>query len=187
MILECKSCQKKFVVPDNAIPATGRLVQCSSCGNKWTQFPVKKKDTNKPINFSAKKKVIEKPAKIPPKIQKKKIVSTPIKKKKIVKKRSGPSIYSKEYLEKKHGIKINENLEKSKRSLKSNKPSSTSALGFYSYFLIFIVLVLAFFGILNLTKEIIISNIPITEKYINYFYENLDNFLILFKDLFNFY
>ena len=73
-------------------------------------------------------------------------------------------------MEKKHGIKINENLEKSKSRFKNDKPSSTSALGFYSYFLIFIVLVLAFFGILNLTKEIIISNIPITEKYINYFY-----------------
>ena len=43
MILECKSCQKKFIVPDNAIPNAGRLVQCSSCGNKWTQYPLKKK------------------------------------------------------------------------------------------------------------------------------------------------
>ena len=40
MILECKSCQKKFIVPDNAITNAGRLVQCSSCGNKWTQYPV---------------------------------------------------------------------------------------------------------------------------------------------------
>ena len=44
MILECKSCQKKFLVPDNAITSSGRLVQCSSCGNKWTQFPLKKKN-----------------------------------------------------------------------------------------------------------------------------------------------
>ena len=42
MILECKSCKKKFIVPDNAIPSSGRLVQCSSCGNKWTQFPQEK-------------------------------------------------------------------------------------------------------------------------------------------------
>ena len=40
MIIECNSCNKKFNVPDNAIPATGRLVQCSNCGNKWTQYPV---------------------------------------------------------------------------------------------------------------------------------------------------
>ena len=42
MILECKSCNKKFLVPDSAITSTGRLVQCSSCGNKWTQYPIKK-------------------------------------------------------------------------------------------------------------------------------------------------
>ena len=51
MILECKSCQKKFLVPDNAITNVGRLVQCSSCGNKWTQFPIEKK-TIKMLNFS---------------------------------------------------------------------------------------------------------------------------------------
>ena len=43
MILDCQCGEKKFVVPDNAISATGRLVQCSSCGNKWTQFPIGKK------------------------------------------------------------------------------------------------------------------------------------------------
>ena len=43
---------------------------------------------------------IEKPVKVTSKIQKEKIFSTPIKKKERVKKRSGPSIYSKEYLEK---------------------------------------------------------------------------------------
>ena len=44
MILECKSCSKKFLVPDSAITSNGRLVQCSSCGNKWTQFPAKKEN-----------------------------------------------------------------------------------------------------------------------------------------------
>ena len=41
MLINCKSCEKKFVVPDSAITESGRLVQCSSCGNKWTQYPVK--------------------------------------------------------------------------------------------------------------------------------------------------
>ena len=44
MIIQCKSCQKSFVVPDNAITSSGRLVQCSSCGNKWTQYPVLQKE-----------------------------------------------------------------------------------------------------------------------------------------------
>ena len=42
MILSCNSCEKKFVVPDNAIGTNGRLVQCSSCGNQWRQFPINK-------------------------------------------------------------------------------------------------------------------------------------------------
>ena len=42
MILNCDSCGKKFVVPDNAITASGRMVQCGSCGNKWKQFPIEK-------------------------------------------------------------------------------------------------------------------------------------------------
>ena len=41
MILKCNSCEKKFVVPDQAITAAGRVVQCGSCGNKWKQYPVK--------------------------------------------------------------------------------------------------------------------------------------------------
>ena len=40
MILSCNSCGKKFVVPDSAITASGRMVQCGSCGNKWKQFPL---------------------------------------------------------------------------------------------------------------------------------------------------
>ena len=60
MILECKSCQKKFLVPDNAIPSSGRLVQCSSCGNKWTQYPEKKIVKPKKSILSQKKYQIKK-------------------------------------------------------------------------------------------------------------------------------
>ena len=59
MILECKSCKKKFIVPDNAIPPSGRLVQCSSCGNKWTQFP-QEKETKEKNKIISSKKVVEK-------------------------------------------------------------------------------------------------------------------------------
>jgi len=59
MILSCNSCEKKFVVPDNAISASGRMVQCSSCGNKWKQFPIKKtvqtKERPKPVETAIKK------------------------------------------------------------------------------------------------------------------------------------
>ena len=57
MILSCNSCEKKFVVPDNAIGISGRLVQCSACGNKWKQFPIK---SNLEKDASNKKIIIDK-------------------------------------------------------------------------------------------------------------------------------
>jgi len=185
MILECKSCQKKFVVPDNAIPAAGRLVQCSSCGNKWTQFPVTKKVTKKPKSPNPKNEKKEKQIIAPSKFKEIKPFGI-IKKKKKIKKRSGPSIYSKEYLEKKHGINIDENYKNTSKN-KSNKKVSKSYFGFYSYLIIFLFSVTSIIGILNLTKGIIIFYFPFVEIYINYLFENLYNFGILFRDTFNLY
>ena len=185
MILECKSCQKKFIVPDNAIPSTGRLVQCSSCGNKWTQYPVSKNIVTEK-NYPTKKEVSKKTVKAPQKVKEQKIFNAPLTKKKKVNKRTGPSIYSKEYLEKKHGIKIdgkNKNLSKEKSVIKY----SQSYFGFYSYLFIFFFLIFSVIGILNLTKEIIIFHFPFTEIYIEYLFENLNNFMIIFKDAFNLY
>ena len=171
MILECKSCEKKFIVPDNAITSGGRLVQCSSCGNKWTQFPIKKRAENK-----SKISVV--------KIQEEKAFYPTVKKKKKIKKKVGPSIYSKEYLEKKHGIKIDESTSK---ILKNNKIKNTkkSYFGFYSYLIIFLISISLFIGILNLTKEIIIFHLPFTEMYIEYLFENLNYFRILISDALN--
>jgi predicted Zn finger-like uncharacterized protein len=78
MLINCNSCQKKFVVPDSAIKESGRLVQCSACGSQWKQFPVKEK------------------------IYEKKEVKV---KKKSKKKRG---LYTEEYLKKKHGLVIND-------------------------------------------------------------------------------
>tara|TARA_Y100000992_G_C21094855_1_gene409751 strand:+ start:25 stop:588 length:564 start_codon:yes stop_codon:yes gene_type:complete len=187
MILECKSCQKKFIVPDNAITNTGRLVQCSSCGNKWTQFPVAQKVIKERIKFSAKKSEIKNTIKTSPKIKKEeKNLSKIEKKKKKIKKKSGPSIYSKEYLEKKHGIKIDGNVLNVSKN-KSGKKMIQSYFGFYSYLIVFLLILTSMIGILNLTKEIIIFNFPFTEVYIEYLFENLNNFGILFKDTFNLY
>ena len=68
MILTCNSCGKKFVVPDSAITASGRMVQCGSCGNKWKQFPVD--EIIKPKSSPRTKKVVSKHQPVQPKIQK---------------------------------------------------------------------------------------------------------------------
>ena len=51
MLLNCTSCQKKFIVPDSAVTKSGRLVQCGSCGNKWTQYPVENTNLIKKKNY----------------------------------------------------------------------------------------------------------------------------------------
>ena len=88
MIINCKACEKKFVVPDQAIPTKGRLVKCSSCGNKWEQFPL----ANKTSKISLDQKIKTK------KVQKKRIIKKSNKKNNT----KEISLYSPEYLEKKH-------------------------------------------------------------------------------------
>ena len=67
MILTCNSCDKKFVVPDNAITASGRMVQCGSCGNKWKQFPTNQ--TVKTQVFPKSKKIVSKTPQIKQKVK----------------------------------------------------------------------------------------------------------------------
>ena len=86
MLVNCNSCQKKFIVPDGAITQSGRLVQCGSCGNKWTQYPIQ--------NLELKEKKF-------------------IKKIKIIKKtRVKKNLYTAEYLQKKHGLVIEKQSDK---------------------------------------------------------------------------
>lgn len=40
MRLTCPNCEAQYEVADNAIPARGRDVQCSSCGHAWFQRPL---------------------------------------------------------------------------------------------------------------------------------------------------
>jgi len=53
MIIECKSCSRKFIVKDNDIPEDGRVVQCGYCSVTWHQMPasiLRKKDEKSEIN-----------------------------------------------------------------------------------------------------------------------------------------
>ena len=173
MILNCNSCGKKFVVPDNAITASGRIVQCGSCGNKWKQFPINKVKKNKTVSSS--QKIVTKPQPISEKTQKpKKIKKTPIKKTREI------SLYSPEYLEKKHGIKINE--QKSQKLLGKNSNEKVS-FGFYSSLLVFIVIIISFSRILYFFQEFIIQQIPVAKFYLDYFFENIRNLFEIFKNL----
>tara|TARA_Y100001970_G_scaffold252867_1_gene327022 strand:- start:217 stop:750 length:534 start_codon:yes stop_codon:yes gene_type:complete len=173
MILTCNSCGKKFVVPDSAITASGRMVQCGSCGNKWRQFPVG--EVKKTQSISRTKKVVSKPQPDKQKIQKpKKIKKTAPKKSREI------SLYSPEYLAKKHGIKINDTHSEKKIS----KPEKGKvSFGFYNSLIVFIFFVIALSRILYFSQELIITNIPASEYYLNYFFESIRNIFEIWKNL----
>ena len=170
MILTCNSCGKKFVVPDNAITASGRTVQCGSCGNKWKQFPPQnlKKETiiDKKISPSIKKSV--------PKITKPKT--------KKIKKPREINLYSPEYLQKKHGISLN-NVEKNRKQIIDKKVS----FGFYNSLLLLIVLIIIVSRGLYFFQDFITQNLPFTEFYLNYFFESIRNMFEIFKNLISSY
>ena len=159
MILTCNSCEKKFVVPDNAISATGRLVQCSSCGNKWTQFPISKK-------IKTKEKISK--IKLPPKkIQS----STKIAKRK-TKKKTGPNLYSPEYLAKKHGIKLDSKIPIKDKTTKNKTKVS---FGFYYSLIVWVIILISILRLVYFGQNIIVEQFPISEIYINYLFESIRN------------
>ncbi len=170
MILSCNSCGKKFVVPDNAITSAGRMVQCGSCGNKWKQYPLNQaKKSEKKSSQSITK-------------QKTKLIKKG--KKNNLKKPREISLYSPEYLAKKHGIKINNAKPlKTVDSIKKNKVS----FGFYNSLIVFIFIVISISRILYFTQGFIISKIPISEFYLNYFFESVRNIFEIWKNLITIY
>ena len=177
MILTCNSCGKKFVVPDSAITASGRMVQCGSCGNKWRQYPVG--EVKKTQSIPRTKKIVSKPQPIKQKIEKpKKVKRTAPKKPREI------SLYSPEYLAKKHGIKINDAQPEKKISKQEKRKVS---FGFYNSLIVFIFFVIALSRILYFSQGFIISNIPASEYYLNYFFESIRNIFEIWKNLITYY
>ena len=165
MLVNCNSCQKKFSVPDSAIKESGRLLQCGYCGNKWMAYPI--------IKNSVKK--IEKKTSV--KIEQPNNVSN--KKTLIKKKKREIKLYSDEYLKKKYGLTIkNPSNYQSKKQKKIN-------FNFSSYVFIIIVFIITFFGVLNLTKDIVSESYPTTVLYFDYLYEFIDTLKIKISELVN--
>ena len=166
MILTCNSCSKKFVVPDSAISASGRTVQCGSCGNKWKQFPINVIKNTETISN------------IPKIVSKTQPVKQKTKKTKKINKRKPREIdlYSPEYLAKKHGIKLSETLE-------APRASKKVSYGFYGSFIILIVFLIIFSRSLYFFQDYIIEKLPVTEFYLEYFFESIRNLFEIWKNL----
>ena len=158
MLVNYNSCQKKFVVPDSAITEKGRLLQCGSCGNKWTQYPIQEgqKTIKAPIKTSNTEKIVKK--------------SISVKKTSKSRKRE-VDLYSEEYLKKKHGLVIKNSISIDSSNLKRK---SSTGIGFYGNVIILIIFLVTIFGVLDLNKFLVINKFPFLETYINYLYDSLE-------------
>mgnify|MGYP001185845207 CR=1 FL=1 len=158
MLINCNSCKKKFTVPDNAITKSGRLVQCGSCGNKWTQYPADNTETKK------RDTIVSKTSNLKTKVRK--------------------NLYTADYLQKKHGLIINES-NKPQDKKKLNKKEKKTSFGFYSYVFFLLIFLITIFGLINLSKEIVVLKYPASEPYIEYLYEVIEIIKIFFTELMN--
>ena len=158
MLVNCNSCQKKFVVPDSAITEKGRLLQCGSCGNKWTQYPIQEgqKTIKAPIKTSNTERIVKK--------------SVSAKKASKSRKRE-VDLYSEEYLKKKHGLVIKDAIS---TDSSNSKRKSNTGIGFYGNVIILIIFLVTIFGLLDLNKFLVINKFPFLETYINYLYDSLE-------------
>ena len=170
MIITCNCGLKKFSLPDNSIPAAGRMVQCGSCGLKWKQFPVNEINNSEPI--SKIKKIASKPKQVQPKIQKaKKVKKTSVRKSREI------DLYSPEYLAKKHGIKLGG------EEVKKTSSNEKISLGFYNSLLLFVVIVIVLSRGLYFFEDFVVQKLPFTEFYIDYFFESIRNVFEIWKNL----
>ena len=179
MILTCNSCSKKFVVPDSAITASGRTVQCGSCGNKWKQFPVKEIIKTKSVrNFEKKSK----PTQAQPKIQKSKKT-----KKTSERKPREIDLYSPEYLAKKHGIKLDgNNFSKTSSKVRTYSKDKVS-FGFYNSLILFLLIIIVLSRGLYFFQDFVVQKLPFTEFYVDYFFESIRNLFEIWKSLISSY
>ena len=157
MIITCNCGLKKFSLPDNSIPAAGRMVQCGSCGLKWKQFPVN--EINNTEQISNIKNIAPKPKQVQPIRQKtKKVKKTSVRKPREI------NLYSPEYLAKKHGIKL------SSIEVKKNPSKLKVYFGFYNTLLLFLLLIIVLSRGLYFFQDFVVQKLPFTEFYINYFF-----------------
>ena len=82
----------------------------------------------------------------------------------------------------KHGIKINNSSAIKKISAKEKEKDKIS-FGFYHSLILFIFFVIALSRILYFSQGFIVSNIPASEYYLDYFFESIRNIFEIWKNL----
>ena len=189
MIIQCKSCQKKFLVSENAIPKEGMEVQCGVCSNTWFQKPeIKKKAKPK---FKSEKITQEK---IETASQEKIETASDGKKYKFLGKQwalvlpSGKAgRLAKNEISKELDEKIGRSIDPSIESMSiatSEKDEKNQGIGFLTSIFIILIGVIFTIGVLETFKNELLVYWPELEFYLEYVYETLRNIRTISRDLF---
>ena len=210
MIIQCKSCSRKFVVKDADIPKEGRAVQCGYCSVTWHQVPI-----------STSVKTIKKSLEIDeesPSVDS--IKASDGKTYRFLGSQwaellpSGKTgLFAKrkisQELDKITGRKVKKITKKKKKKLEELDPSSGSlvnekklpdiykpkeGIGFFGYIFLFIIIGFSIIGILKTFETDLVEYFPemedlfeILDQQLIYFSETIKNIITIINDLINSY
>ena len=194
MIIQCKSCQKKFLVSENVIPKEGMEVQCGVCSSTWFQKPeIKKKSKPKSKKIAQEKIETASDGKIETASDGKIETASDGKKYKFLGKQwalvlpSGKSgRLAKSDIAKELDEKIGKSIDPSMESMSINASGDEKgqSIGFLASIFIILIGAISTIGILETFKSELIVYWPELEFYLEYVYETLKNIRIILRDLF---
>ena len=186
MIIQCKSCQKKFLVSENAIPKEGMEVQCGVCSSTWFQKPeIKKKSKPKSKKITQEKIETASDGKIE--------TASDGKKYKFLGKQwalvlaSGKSgRLAKSDIAKELDEKIGRSIDPSMENMSVNAPEDEKdqGIGFLTSVFIILIGAITAIGVLETFKNELVVYWPELEFYLEYVYETLMNIRTILRDLF---
>jgi len=215
MIIQCKSCSRKYLVKDKDIPNSGRVVKCGYCSVSWHQMPVltptkitRESNINNPIR---KAKINKSPSL-------NKVKASDGKTYKFLGRQwaqlfpSGKTgLFAKKYIgEELNQLtgrnvkttserKIKRELDPSSENLGNKKQlpdiyNPKKGLGFFGYIFVLIIILFSLVGLLKTFENYLLNNIPeiafifeLLDDQIEYFAETVKNMIIIIKDLINSY
>ena len=90
------------------------------------------------------------------------------------------NLYSPEYLAKKHGIKLSEDV-------KTTSINNNVSFGFYNSLILYLVIIIIMSRGLYFFQDFVTQKLPFTEFYIDYFFESIKNIFEIWKNLISSY
>ena len=217
MIIQCKSCARKFIVKDKDIPGDGRTVQCGYCSISWHQLPISQISSNENLEQIKKVKIEEENNE---NLSVEKIKASDGKTYKFLGSQwaqllpSGKTgLFAKKKigkeLDKLTGRKVKSVTRKKSRKIKELDPSHENidsknqlpdlynpenGMGFFGYIFLLIIVSVSVVGIIKTFEDDWLSYFPqdqyifdLLDEQLEYIFETFRNVVTIIKDLINSY